>query len=124
MAAFAPTVPRIDEPVFLFVAHDQEGSAEVRIRHLDAHLEHMERNFDRYLVAGPLRDPGTDSIQGSYFLVAAKSADEARALVGADPYSQRGVYSEIQMHNGVPAVGRFLGGVIWESADAVRHKAT
>jgi hypothetical protein len=124
MARYAPTVPRIDSEVFLVICYDGEGSAEIRERELDGHLEYVEKHTDQYLVAGPLREPGTDPLVGSFFLVAADNADEARSIVSADPYVKSGMYREIVVKTAVPAGGRFMGGVIWESADAIRGKAS
>ncbi|MCH9696006.1 MAG: YciI family protein [Gammaproteobacteria bacterium] len=124
MARFAPTVPRIDSDVFLVLCYDGEGSAEIRERDLDGHLEYVEMHTDQYLVAGPLREPGTKPLIGSFFLLAAESADAARAVVAGDPYVQSGLYVRIIVHAAVPAGGRFMGGVIWESADALRGKAS
>ena len=120
MAKFAPTVPRIDGGVFLVIAYDAPGSETARDTELENHLDYVERNVDRYLVCGPLRKPGEEPLIGSFFLVSAESADEARALVSGDPYVQCGMYAEIQVHEATPAGGSFMGGVIWESAEAIR----
>lgn len=124
MAQFAPTVPRIEGNVFVVLCYDNEGAATLREEHLDGHLEYVEKHIDQYLVAGPLRDPGTDPLMGSFFLVAAENEDEARAIVSGDPYVQSGMYREVVVHAAVPAGGRLMGGVIWESADQLRSKAS
>ena len=124
MAQYAPTVPCIDSEVFLVLCYDDEGSAEIRERELDGHLEYVEKHTDQYLVAGPLREPGAEPLIGSFFLVAAGNADEARAVVSSAPYVKSGMYREIIVHAAVPAGGRFMGGVIWESAEALRGKAS
>lgn len=124
MAKLAPTVPRVAGDVFLVLAYDAEGSAEIRDRDLDSHLEYVERNCDNYLICGPLRNPGEDALIGSFFLVAASSEADARDLVAGDPYVRSGMYDRIEVHSATPAAGRFLGGVIWESAEAVRSRAT
>lgn len=124
MAQHAPTVPRIDSDVFLVLCHDGEGSAAIRERELDGHLDYVEKHVEQYLVCGPLREPGEAALVGSFFLVAAESADAARAIVSADPYVRSGMYREIIVKTAVPAGGRLMGGVIWESADAIRDKAS
>lgn len=124
MAQFAPTVPRVDGDVFLVLCHDAEGSSEIRARELDGHLEYVEKHTHDYLVAGPLREPGGTALVGSFFLVAAESAAAAEAIVSADPYVKSGMYREIVVKAAVPAGGRLMGGVIWESADAIRDKAS
>jgi len=124
MAEFAPTVPRVEGEVFLVLCYDGEGSAELRERELDDHLAYVEKHVDDYLVCGPLREPGETKLIGSFFLVVAESAKAARAIVSADPYVECGMYAEIVVKASTPAGGRFMGGVIWESADAIRDKAS
>ncbi len=124
MAQHAPTVPRVDSDVFLVLAYDADGSAEIRERELDQHLEYVEKHCDQYLVAGPLRDPGAAPLIGSFFLVAANDAAEAEQIVSGDPYVKSGMYRDVIVHAAVPAGGRFMGGVIWESADALRDRAS
>ncbi len=124
MAEHAPTVPRIDSAVFLVICYDAEGADEHREQHLDGHLEYVEKHVDDYLVAGPLREPGTEPLMGSFFLVAAENADAARAIVAGDPYVQSGMYREIVVHACVPAGGKFMGGVIWDSVESIRGRAS
>ena len=125
MAQFAPTVPRVDGNVFLVLAYDiDEGSAAFRQSELDGHLEYIEKHCDQYLVCGPLRNPGESALVGSFFLLVAEDADAVTALVSGDPYFQCGMYADVQVREATPAGGRFMGGVIWESADAVRDKAS
>lgn len=120
MAKFAATVPRIDGSVFLVLAYDGPDSETPRDTALEGHLDYVERNVERYLVCGPLRKPGEEPLIGSFFLVRADNADEARALVSGDPYVKSGMYAEIHVHEATPAGGSFMGGVIWESAEAIR----
>ena len=120
MAKFAPTVPRIDGSVFLVLAYDAPGSAAPRDSELEGHLDYVEHNVERYLVCGPLRTPGEEPLIGSFFLMRADSADEARELVSGDPYVKSGMYAEIHVHEATAAGGSFMGGVIWESAEAIR----
>ena len=124
MAKYAPTVPRVDGDVYLVLCYDAEGSASLRDSELDAHLEYVEKHVDDYLICGPLREPGESALSGSFFLVAAESAEAARAIVSADPYVKSGMYAEIVVKSSTPAGGRFMGGVIWESADAIRASAS
>lgn len=124
MAKFAPTVPRIDGEVFLVLAFDGEGSAPHRDSELDGHLEYVEKRCNDYLVCGPLREPGGTALIGSFFLLVADDEDSARAMVGGDPYVQSGMYREIRVLSATASAGRFMGGVIWESADAIRAAAS
>ncbi len=123
MAEFAPTVPRIDGEVFLVLAFDGEDTAKIRDEHLEGHLAYVEKHCDDYLICGPLQEPGEPGLVGSFFLLVAESEAAARELVGGDPYMQSGIYAEVRVLNGVASAGRFMGGVIWESAAAIRAAA-
>ncbi|MEL7538641.1 MAG: YciI family protein [Pseudomonadota bacterium] len=126
MADFAPTVPRIDGTVFLVEGHDHEDGSSAKIREdfLEQHLHYVEKNCDRYLVCGPLWPPGEEAIRGSFFLIQAVDQAAAQALVDGDPYVDAGVYAKMVVRQVTPAAGRLLGGVIWESAEAVRQYAS
>ena len=122
-----PTVPRAEQPCFLILARDiadADRAARLRDEHLAGHLAHVERNWRRYLTAGPIRKPGETRLTGSTFLVFADSEAEARALMEADPYFTCGLYETVEVFDQTLAVGRYLGGKIWESAEAVRARAS
>ncbi len=122
-----PTVPRAEQPCFLILARDiadADRAARLRDEHLAGHLAHVERNWRRYLTAGPIRNTGETRLTGSTFLVFAESEAEARALMEADPYFTCGLYETVEVFDQTLAVGRYLGGKIWESAEAVRARAS
>ena len=123
MAQFCPTVPRLEKRVFMIIATDAPGMEAARAEQLDAHLEYVEKHCDDYLVCGPLREIGDDQLAGSFFLLAAESPEAAEALVGGDPYFQCGLYGDIQKREFTASAGRWMGGVIWESADEIRAYA-
>jgi uncharacterized protein YciI len=124
LAEYVPTVDRVSEPSFLVLAYDAEGSAEQRELSLDGHLEHIEKNLDRYLAAGPLREPGGSTLIGSFFLVVGDDETDAMNLLNGDPYMQSGLYAEVRVLSATPAAGRWMGGVIWGSADDLRGKSS
>lgn len=120
MAKHAPTVERMSEAVFLVIGYDADNSAAIRDAQLDAHLEYVERHCDDYLICGPIREPEHTELCGSYFLLTARDEKAARAMVSDDPYVKHGVYARIDVKAAVPSAGRWMGGVIWESAEAIR----
>ncbi len=124
MAEHAPTVPRVTERVFLVVANDGEGSDADRDRHLEGHLEYIEKHCDRYLTCGPILGPDKTTLTGSFFLVTAEDESDARAFLDGDPYLSSGMYAEVSVREVTVAGGRWMGGVIWESAEAIRAKAS
>lgn len=87
-----PTVPRSETPCFLILARDivdAAKAARLRDEHLAGHLEHVERNWRRYLTAGPIRQPGETRLIGSTFLVFAEDEADARAHGGRPVFHLR-----------------------------------
>ena len=118
-----PTVARYDSPLYLVICRDRPGSGAARAQNLDGHLRHVEINWQRYVLAGPLRQPGAQPLIGSYFLVRAADEADARALMAGDPYVSSGMYATMEVLEATASIGLYLGGKIWESADAIRDKA-
>ncbi len=123
MAKYAPTVPRLTKRVFMIIASDAAGTSDARAEQLDAHLEYVEKHCEQYLICGPIRPVGEQTLAGSFFLVAAEDEHEAEAIVSGDPYFQCGLYGEIERHEFTASAGKWMGGVIWQSADEIRQFA-
>jgi uncharacterized protein YciI len=102
---------------------DGPGAAELRLRDLDGHLAHVEKHWRRYVVAGPLRDPGGEALVGSLLLVRANSAEEAWSICKDDPYFTNGQFKSVDIKNFTQSIGTAIGGKIWDSADTLRARA-
>ena len=118
-----PHVPRLDQICYLVICRDGSGSAEPRAKHLKGHLDHVEKYWTRYVTAGPIREPGGEALVGSIFLVLADDLDSAKALMEGDPYITCGMYEAITYHEFSNSIGQYIGGKIWESAEAIAHRA-
>lgn len=121
-----PTVARPEQSCFLVIARDiadAERAGRLRVEHLDGHLAHVETHWRRFVNAGPVRNPGDPGLIGSTFLVFAEDEADARALMAGDPYFTCGLYETVEVFEQTLSIGQFLGGKIWESADAIRAKA-
>lgn len=116
-------VPRLEEKVFAVWCEDAPDAAGLRQQRLDGHLSYVERHHERYLVAGPLRQDGEQALCGSLFLVIAADEADARAFLSGDPYFSEGVYGRVAIRSFTPAAGRWMGGVIWRSAEELRALA-
>ena len=123
MADAPPFIPKTSQPCFLVVCRDRPDAADLRREHLDGHLKHVENHWRRYVTAGPIREPGEDALCGSVFLVLADSLEDAEALMGGDPYITCGMYESIEYKEFTNSIGQYIGGKIWESTDAIRHRA-
>lgn len=118
-----PFVPRLEKTCYLVICSDDANSAEPRAVHLRGHLDHVEKYWTRYVTAGPIREPGGDALVGSVFLVLADDLDDAKALMAGDPYIISGMYKTITYNEFSNSVGQYIGGKIWESAEAIAHRA-
>lgn len=125
MRPLAPKrVPRLAETVFAVWCEDGPDAPQIRETCLDGHLAYVEARIDRYLIAGPMRRGAEESLSGSLFLILADNEDAARAFMAGDPYVSQGAYARLDYRRLTPAAGRWMGGgVIWESADALRGRA-
>lgn len=120
-----PQVPRQTQPCFVVTCmDDQDISGPLRKEHLDGHLLHVEQHWQRYVTAGPIREPGGERLVGSVFLVLAEDLDDAKALMEGDPYITCGMYKSIDYKELTLSIGQFIGGKIWGSHDSIRHRAT
>lgn len=123
LPAAPPYVPRLEQTCYLVTCMDGPGSAEHRAAHLKGHLDHVEDNWTRYITAGPIREPGGEALIGSIFLVLADSLEDAKVLMNGDPYITSGMYASITYNEFSNSIGQYIGGKIWESAEAIAHRA-
>lgn len=98
--------------LFAFYCRDGDGGPELRKRHLDAHLAHVEAHIDHYALAGPLRERG--AIIGSLLIIHGADEAQARARFEADPYFKAGIWQSIRVSAFTAAAGEWLGGVTWK----------
>ncbi|MEM8988453.1 MAG: YciI family protein [Pseudomonadota bacterium] len=120
MADYAPTAQRLKEKVFAVFCTDGPNAAKLREEHLEGHLLHTEKHWDKYIVAGPLRPVDDVELNGSLFLIMAENEEEAWEILNGDPYFQTDIYATKDLRVFTPAIGQFLGGVIWDSAAALK----
>ena len=123
LPADPPHVPRLSQTCFLVICRDGPQAPALRGAHLDGHLAHVEANWTRYITAGPVREPGGETLVGSVFLVLAESLAAAGELMDRDPYMTCGMYASVEYKELTNSIGLFLGGRIWESREDIRHRA-
>ena len=70
--------------------------ADVRRRHMPAHLSFLEHNAARIKAAGPLRAPSGDPA-GGLWIVEADSPDVVDGLVKADPFWPTGLRRSVRI---------------------------
>ncbi|MEM7662148.1 MAG: YciI family protein [Pseudomonadota bacterium] len=118
-----PEVPRLTQKCYLVICDDGPGSAAPRGEHLVGHLEHVEKHWQRYVTAGPIRQPGGEALVGSVFLVLANDLNDAKALMEGDPYITCGMYQSITYKEFSNSIGQYIGGKIWGDPASIAHRA-
>jgi uncharacterized protein YciI len=82
--------------LFAILFEDDPAKAEMRPKHMPAHLAFLEANGKGILSAGPLSDEQGQGA-GGLWLVEAESAAAARALVEADPFWPTGLRKSVRI---------------------------
>lgn len=91
--------------LYAIVTQDVPSSLEKRLAARPAHLERLNALLaeGRVVLAGPLpaidsEDPGPAGFQGSLMVLEFPSLAEATAWAQADPYTQAGVFSTLNVY--------------------------
>lgn len=82
--------------LFAVLFEDDDTKAEMRGRHMAAHLAFLEANAGSVRAAGPLRDEAGAGA-GGLWLVEAADAAAVRALVEADPFWPTGLRRSVRI---------------------------
>lgn len=71
--------------------HDQMDCAEVRLQHLQAHIDWLDEHKELVLIGGSLRkEPGENPV-GGLWLVEAPDKNAVEVLIQSDPFSIHGL---------------------------------
>lgn len=84
--------------LFAFLCKDKPGHLNVRMETRLAHMEHLNKlNAEgRLAMAGPFLD-AEGKPNGSLVIVKAETAEEARELADADPYTRAGLFESVEI---------------------------
>jgi uncharacterized protein len=88
---------REDAMLYVVLFEDNPGlGAEVRRKHMPAHLSFLESHGDRIKAAGPLKSP-TNEPAGGLWVVEAENPAEVDALAKADPFWPTGLRKSVRI---------------------------
>jgi uncharacterized protein YciI len=82
---------------YAILFEDNVNCSEQRAKYMGEHLKFLEANGISIKAAGPLVDPETDNPAGGLWLVEARDAKAARALVEADPFWPTGLRKSVRI---------------------------
>jgi len=93
---------RID---MLFIAQfeDKQGVAELRQKLLQEHFDFLDRQKDKVLVAGSMREIPSDKPLGGLWIIEAESEEEVRDIFKDDPFWVNGLRAGVRINKWVKA---------------------
>ena len=71
---------------------DRPGTQDLRAQTRPAHLEYASTLGDTLIFAGPTLEDDHETMNGSVWVLAADSIEEAEAITRADPYEKAGLF--------------------------------
>jgi uncharacterized protein YciI len=82
---------------YIVLFEDDPARADMRERHMPAHLAFLERNAAHIRAAGPLRDAAAGTPAGGLWLLEAESPAAVAALIEADPFWPTGLRRSVRI---------------------------
>ncbi len=80
---------------FVLYCVDKPGHGQVRADNRPAHLEYLNSELDRILIAGPMTNDAGDAVLGSMLVIEAADRAEAEAFAAGDPYAKAGLFESV-----------------------------
>ena len=82
--------------LYTVFCHDKPGVLDQRLSHRPDHVAYLKTQDAILRLAGPLLD-AAGQMCGSLFVVEVEDAAAARAFSDGDPFTQRGVFGDIEI---------------------------
>ena len=83
--------------IYCVLFEDDDRHADMRQKHMAAHLAFLKQHERAIEVAGPLRDSDTGRPVGGLWVVEAENARAVRDLVEADPFWPTGLRRSVRI---------------------------
>ncbi len=83
--------------MFVAMIYDDRSRWRVRKEQMRAHLDYLEREKDRILVAGTLRDDPNERPKGAMWIIEAPDKEEAESVCKSDPFFTGGLRKSISV---------------------------
>lgn len=84
--------------LFIVQFEDHPDVAELRKKLFDSHIEFLDRNKDRVLVPGSMREVPSDEPVGGLWIVEAEDEAGVRALFEDDPFWVNGMRARVRIN--------------------------
>jgi uncharacterized protein YciI len=89
----------------LFIAQfeDKQGVAELRQKLLEEHFAFLDRQKEKVLVAGSMREIPSDKPLGGLWIIEAESEEQVRDIFKDDPFWVNGLRASVRINRWVKA---------------------
>ena len=84
--------------LFIVQFEDKPGVAEIRQSLFPSHVEFLDRNKDRVLVPGSIREIPSDRPLGGLWIVEADSEDAVKEIFKDDPFWVNGLRASVRIN--------------------------
>jgi uncharacterized protein len=83
--------------LFALICTDKPDSTAVRMEARARHLAYIDQHKDRIPIAGPFMSVDGQTMAGSLIVLEAADLAAAKAFSAADPYTQAGLFSHVDI---------------------------
>lgn len=80
---------------FVLYCVDKAGHGHVRAENRPAHLDYLNSNLDRIVMAGPMTSDDGEAVLGSVIVVSDAARSAAEAFAAGDPYAKAGLFESV-----------------------------
>ncbi len=96
--------------IFVVIARDKPGMADVRARTRPAHLDYMLETSEhgRNIIGLPLATDDGSAMIGTLYLIEAVDRANAEAFANGDPYVKAGIFDSVEVIAGHPVFDKEL----------------
>lgn len=89
--------------LFIVQFEDKPGVTEMRLKLLEEHFAFLDRQKEKVLVAGSVRDIPSDAPLGGLWIVEAESEADVRGVFKDDPFWVNGLRASVRINKWVKA---------------------
>ena len=80
---------------YAIICLDKPDHGHVRAENRPAHLDYLNANLDKIVVAGPMLSDDGERTVGSLLVMEFAGADQARAFADGDPYAKADLFESV-----------------------------
>ncbi len=80
---------------FVLYCVDKADHGHVRAENRPAHLDYLNNNLDRILIAGPITSDDGETVIGSVIIVSDDRRAAAEDFAAGDPYAKAGLFENV-----------------------------